>query len=61
MSLKQELFSKNEYETMRCIFENLHPILQNTKDRDSIVLKQLHQDGEGLKKEIKKTSVLTDA
>ena len=60
MSLKQELFSKSEYETMRCLFENVSPIPQNTKNRDSLLLKQLQQDGEGLKKGISKTSVPTD-
>ena len=59
MSLKQELFSKNEYETMRCIFENLHPHHLSRHTKDSL-LKELQQHGEGLKKGIKKTSVLTD-
>jgi hypothetical protein len=51
MSLKQDLFSKNDYEMMKCMFDNL-PLSKQSR-------KQLWEDVEQIQKGIEKTLVVS--
>lgn len=56
MSLKQNLFSKNEYDMMKTIFLNHHLSKENKKK----LLEELEQAEEEIKKGIEKTQVSTE-
>lgn len=55
MSLKQDMFSKNEYDMMKCIFNNLHL----SKDNKKKLLEEIQKE-EQVKKGVEKTRVETE-